>query len=64
MVGEGLYNNEEVEIGVKREIFEKTGIKDTDIYYSAMFSKIDRSPIMRMIALSYMGIVDNSKIQI
>lgn len=64
LVGGALYNNEEIEAGVKREIFEKTGIKDIDIYFSSIFSKIDRSPIMRMIALSYVGIVDNSKMQI
>ena len=29
-----------------------------------MFSKIDRSPIMRMIAINYVGIVDNSKMEI
>ena len=33
LVGGALYNNEEIEIGVKREIFEKTGIRDIDIYY-------------------------------
>ena len=64
LVGGALYNNEEIEVGVKREIFEKTGIRDIDIYFSSMFSKIDRSPIMRMIALSYVGIVDNSKMEI
>ena len=64
LVGGALYNNEEIEVGVKREIFEKTGIKDIDIYFSSMFSKIDRSPIMRMIAINYVGIVDNSKMEI
>ena len=64
LVGGALYNNEEIEAGVKREIFEKTGIKDIDIYFSSIFSKIDRSPIMRMIALSYVGVVDNSKMEL
>ena len=64
LVGGALYNNEEIEIGVKREIFEKTGIKDIDIYFSSIFSKVERSPLMRMIAISYIGIVDNKKMEI
>ena len=64
LVGGALYNNEEIEVGLKREIFEKTGIKDIDIYFSSLFSKIDRSPIMRMIAFSYVGVVDNSKMDL
>ena len=64
LVGGALYNNEEVDIGVNREIFEKTGIKDIDIYFSDIFSKINRSPIMRMVALTYVGIVDNNQMNI
>lgn len=64
LVGGALYNNEEVEVGVKREIYEKTGIKDINIYFSNIFSSIDRSPIMRMVALSYVGIVDNKKMNL
>lgn len=64
LVGGALYNNEEIENGVKREILEKTGIKDINIYFSDVFSKIDRSPIMRMVALSYIGIVDNKKMEV
>lgn len=64
LVGGALYNNEEVEIGVKREIFEKTGINDIEIYFSNIFSNINRSPIMRMVALSFVGIVDNNKMNI
>ena len=64
LVGGALYNNEDVNEGIKREIFEKTGIKDIDIYYSGLFSRVDRSPVMRMVALSYVGIVDNKKMKV
>lgn len=64
LVGGALYNNEEIDKGVKREIFEKTGILDIDIYFDSIFSKVDRSPLMRMIALSYVGIANNNKMEI
>ena len=52
----GIYN--------EGEIYEKTGIKEIDIYFSNIFSKVNRSPIMRMVAISYVGIVDNKKMDI
>jgi len=62
LVGGALYNNEEVEYGLRREILEKTGISDIDLYFSDVFSKVDRSPLCRMIALSYIGFIDYLKI--
>ena len=64
LVGGALYNNEEIECGVKREIREKTGIEDIDLYFSNYFSDVERSPIMRMVALGFIGIVDNKKMDI
>jgi len=64
LVGGALYNNEEIECGVKREIREKTGIEDIDLYFSNYFSDVERSPIMRMVALGFIGIVDNKKMNI
>lgn len=62
LVGGALYNNELVEDGVKREIIEKTGIKDINLYFSSIVSDVNRSPIMRMLALSYVGLVDYKKL--
>ena len=62
LVGGALYNTETVEDGMVREIVEKTGIEDIDLYFSNIFSNIDRSPIMRMIAISYVGLVDYKKL--
>ena len=39
LVGGALYNNEDLLDGMKREIFEKTGIKNIDIYLSGVFGK-------------------------
>lgn len=62
LVGGALYNTETVDNGMKREIIEKTGIEDIDLYFSNIFSDIDRSPVMRMIAISYVGLVDYKKL--
>ena len=64
LVGGALYNNESIEDGMKRETFEKTGIKDMEIYFSNIFGKVDRSPVMRMIALSYIGVIDSEKVAV
>ena len=40
LVGGALYNNEEVKIGLEREILEKTGIKNIELYFSNVF-KLD-----------------------
>ena len=64
LVGGALYNNELVEDGVKREIIEKTGIKDINLYFSSIVSDVTRSPIMRMVALTYVGLVDYKKLSL
>ena len=64
LVGGALYNNEDLIDGMKREIFEKTGIKDIDIYFSNIFGKVDRSPVMRMVATSFIGVIDHEKVSI
>lgn len=62
LVGGALYNNELVEDGIVREIYEKTGIKNVNLYFSSIVSDIKRSPIMRMVALTYVGLVDYKKL--
>lgn len=58
LVGGALYNNETIEDGIRREIFEKTGLKNIDLYFSNVVSDLDRSPIKRMIAINYIGLID------
>ena len=64
LVGGALYNNEVVEEGLVREIYEKTGIKDIDLHFSSIVSDVDRSPVMRMVALTYVGLVDYKKLNL
>lgn len=62
LVGGALYNNEDLEEGMLREITEKTGIKVQDIYFSSVFGKKDRSKLRRMVAISYVGVIDSKKV--
>lgn len=62
--GGALYNNEDLIDGMKREIQEKTGITDIDLYLSNVFGNVDRSPVMRMVAITYIGIIDNKRVSI
>ena len=64
LVGGALYNNEELEDGIKREIFEKTGMVGTEVFMYKSFGKIRRSPIQRMVALGYLGVIDSNKVNI
>ena len=59
--GGGLYNNELVLDGAKRELKEKTGITNVDLKMYKIFDKVDRSPIKRMIAIAYIGVIDKNK---
>lgn len=59
-----LYNDEELIDGLKREIKEKTGIENIHMEMANVYSKVDRSPVMRMVAISYIGIVDKNKLSI
>lgn len=61
LVGGALYNNEELEEGMLREIKEKTNITNVQLIPSKNYSKIDRSPLMRMLAVSYIGVMDIKK---
>ena len=64
LVGGALYNNEELIIGAKREIYEKTGIENIELYFSNVFGRVDRSPVMRMVATSFIGVLDSDKVSV
>ena len=63
LVGGALYNNETIEEGIKREILEKSGIKDVKLYEYGVFDEINKTPSinMRMIAVGYLGLIDANK---
>ena len=58
LVGGALYNNEKLEVGIRRDVFEKTGLKNMDLYFSSIDDDINRSPIKRMVAINYVGVID------
>lgn len=66
LVGGALYNNEQLEDGVRREIFEKTGIKDVELYQYGVFDELGKTEDipMRMVAIAYLGIIDGKKTKI
>lgn len=64
LVGGALYNDEEAFLGIQREVKEKTGIEGIHLELFDVFSKIDRSPVMRMLAVAYLGIVDKNKFEV
>lgn len=59
--GGGLYNNETLMDGAKRELEEKTGINNVNLSMYDIFDDINRSPLKRMIAVSFIGVIDNKK---
>lgn len=64
LVGGALYNDEDLEDGLKREVFEKTGIQDIDLKLCNVFGRVDRSPVMRMVGISYLGVLDFNRVRI
>lgn len=63
LVGGALYNNEDLITGINREVKEKVGLENVQFEMSSVFSNVDRSPVMRMLAVSYIGIVDFNKVE-
>lgn len=64
LTGGALYNNEDLLDGAKREIIEKTGINNIDIEEFKTFGKVHRSPVMRMVAIGYIGVIDSSRVNL
>ncbi len=64
LTGGALYNNEDLEAGALREIEEKTGITKVKINQFKAFGKVDRSPVMRMVAIGFIGILDSKRVNL
>lgn len=64
LVGGALYNNEDLLDGLKREVYEKSGIKDIDFSLVDVHGKVNRSPVMRMVAISYIGVIDINSVNV
>lgn len=59
-----LYNNELVIDGAKRELKEKTGVSNVELSMYKIFDRVDRSPLKRMIAIAFIGVIDKKKASI
>ena len=64
LTGGALYKNEDLEAGALREIEEKTGITKVKINQFKAFGKVDRSPVMRMVAIGFIGILDSKRVNL
>jgi len=64
LVGGAMYNDEKVEETAKREIKEKTNLKNIDLKRIQIFDDIKRSPLQRMICFSYASFIDIEKASI
>lgn len=64
LVGGAVYNNEEVEDAINREIKEKTGLEKVNLQFYKLYSDPHRAPVFRMFAAAYIGVVDASKIKL
>ena len=60
-----LYNNELLVTGAKRELKEKTGLINIDLEFGTIFDALDRSNLLRMIGISFIGVIniDGIKLQ-
>ena len=63
LIGGACYNNEDVDSAMKRELLEKTGMKDIHFQMFNVYSKPDRSPVCRMIAIAYLGVIDCNRVK-
>lgn len=64
LTGGALYNNEDLIDGSLRELKEKTGITGVEIKQFKAFGKVDRSPVMRMVAVGFIGIIDSKRVNV
>jgi len=64
LTGGALYNNEDLIDGALRELKEKTGITGVEIKQFKAFGKVDRSPVMRMVAVGFIGIIDSKRVNV
>ena len=60
--GGAVYNNEDTNDAMKRELFEKTQIINIEPQIFGVFGKPNRAPQMRMLGIGYIAVIDKSAI--
>lgn len=63
LVGGACYNNETVDTALEREMFEKAGLKNIHYRLFNVYSDPKRSPLCRMIAIGYIGVIDSLRVK-
>ena len=63
LVSGAMYNNELIVDAAKRELMEKTDIKNIELILSGIYDDVDRSPLLRMIGFGFIGLVDIDKVK-
>ncbi len=63
LVGGACYNNETIDDALKREMFEKAGLKNINFKMFNVYSNPQRSPLCRMIAIAYVGVIDSNRVK-
>lgn len=65
LVGGALYNNENIEDGIAREIREKSGLHNIDLYFTKIYGSSERKACdFRMLGISYIGVIDFQKVEL
>ena len=62
--GGAMYNNELIIDAARRELKEKTNITGIDLTFAGVDDTVDRSPLQRMFAFVFVGLVDIEKVQV
>ena len=62
--GGAMYNNELLQETAKRELKEKTNLENIQLTYAGIVDDINRSPLKRMLAFYFIGLVDIEKVNI
>ncbi len=61
--GGALYNDEDLDDGMDRELLEKTGLIIPNLRQCGVFGKAHRAFCMRMVAISYFGVISQFKVE-
>lgn len=62
--GGAMYNNELLQEAATRELKEKTNLENIDLTFTSINDELARSPLQRMLAFIFIGLVDIDKVNI
>ena len=62
--GGAMYNNELLQEAATRELKEKTNLENIDLTFTSINDELARSPLQRMLAFIFIGLLDIDKVNI